>query len=224
MVVSDVNQQEIRGTAFFSQDDLLIKMLTRGDDTHLMVARIVFQDDTIQKGDPRRRVGKNVNLGMSYGLTASGLARDTGLGKKESASVITRYYEAFPGVKRSQDRFKVQAATNMFVRTASGRPVWINPYSDQWETNAVNSPIQGTGGDQLKLAVRLIREKAKEKGLPFGVCLMVHDEIVADVPKECVGEYSKITEESWIDAADYLMPKMPMVIDIAVGDNWGAKK
>lgn len=224
LIVSDVSQQEIRILSYFSRDPILMRILEEGGDTHLETAKLIYEDPYLTHDDPERRVGKDINLGLSYGLTAAGLARNTGITTARAEILLNKYFSTFVGVKRLHGRLLQDAASRLYVETASGRPVWVNPYSKQWENNARNSPIQGTGGDHMKLAAVLTHRKTAEAGIPFTLNLLVHDELVCDTPEGYVERTAEVTHKAWVEAADYLMPGLPMKIDSAVGDNWGCKK
>jgi DNA polymerase I-like protein with 3'-5' exonuclease and polymerase domains len=224
VLVTDMNQQEIRCTAFFSKDDRMMEHLANGEDTHLAVTRAIYGDDTIQKEDPRRATGKAINLGISYGLTAPGLARNAGIPKSEAVKILKKYFEMYPGVKRSHDNFIRYATEHYYVTSSVGRRIYINPYTRQWKQNALNAPIQSTAGEQLKFAAVRLRELCKEKGLDFGLVLLVHDEMVLDVNKKDAYLYKELIDKAWKESGDYAIPGIPIVSDIHEGENWRAKQ
>jgi DNA polymerase-1 len=108
-----------------------------------------------------------------------------------------------------------------YIRTALGRQIWINPYNYQWKNNSINGPIQGTAAEMTKLAVVNLYDLCQLERLQFPVCLIVHDEIVLDIPKEMKGKYIDLLDEAWMNAGKITMPGMPIRYDTRTGKNWG---
>lgn len=219
MLVSDVNQQEVRFLAHQSRDKNLLAILESGEDIHERTRL----DLTAMGLDVDRRLAKDLNFGLSYGLTPWGLSQRTGISKEDAEDFIRAYFQIRPGVSSWIDRTRASAMRIGHVRTASGRPVWINPYSWKGKNNAINAPIQGSGADQLKLAMRYVHEWTHTEGLPYCTVLLPHDELVFDVPKEVMPRYKNLVEEAWLQAARELAPGTPFSVNSATGSSWGCK-
>jgi DNA polymerase-1 len=222
-IISDVAQQEPRITAFLSQDRNLLKALSSGEDIHLYVAREIFNNPKLTKKDKEERdLGKTINLGLTYGLSVYGLSTRTGLSEEEAADKLESYFERFPGVQEYINTSRSKAQLNEYVVAPGGRKIWLNMYDYQWANNAVNAPVQGGAANHTKLTLSIIYKKCQDLKIEFPVCLVVHDEIVADV-KEDLRLYKKLIKESWLEAAAVLFPGIPFEIELHVGTNWGAK-
>lgn len=223
--VVDVNQQEPCITAFHTQDAKLLKATKAHEDLHLAVARTIYHDQTLTKerdGD-KRAIGKAINLGMTYGLTAYGLAARTGMSEEESEKVIKQYFANFGGVFSWIQNQRQIGWKKGYVTTALGRRSYLNLYDRKWENNAINSPIQGGGADFTKIWSRKVWEKCQKQGVPYSVVAWVHDEIVLDVHKECQKETSRILQESFDETALKLYPGVTMAFESESGKSWGAK-
>ena len=214
IMVSDVQQQEPRILAHFSQDQRLLEAFKQGLDIHQAVA---------DRCGVERFMGKQINLGLSYGLTPYGLARNAKISKVEAEKILREYFAQYRGVKAYMARERAKGYRQEKVHSALGRPVWLNLYARQWQNNAVNSPIQSSAGDQTKLAIVKIWRETESAGLPFGVCINVHDEIVLDILPGTTQKYRPIVNQAWTDAGKELFPDIPMVVDIKTGDSWGIK-
>jgi DNA polymerase-1 len=223
-LVTDVSQQEPRVLAYESKDKELIHALATGQDLHLYVARAIFDDDTITKDDPRRRLGKDINLGLSYGLTAYGLAQRTNLSEAEAQELLDAYFRRFKGVRSWISRQRSVALKREYVTTASGRRIWLNLYNNQWENNAINAPIQGGAADHTKRALFLVWDECQKRNWEFPVVMAVHDEIVMDVPKEMLKKMEKLVVDAWLQAAEELFPGIPFKVSADSGPNWACKK
>lgn len=223
MVIADVSQQEPRITAFETQDPGLIKAIHAKEDLHLYVTRQIYGDDTIKKSDPRRSNGKDINLGLTYGLTPHGLAARTEMNEQEAEILVNAYFQRFPHVRQWMERQRQIANRRNYVTTANGRRGWVNMYDKHWQNNVINMPIQGGAADHTKLSLVLAKEMAKDDGLDFDICLVIHDELVADAPTGTVVGWKKIMRDAFTEAADQLYPDIPFVTDVVSGDSWGAK-
>ena len=212
LMVSDVSQQEVRINAFFSKDKGLLEAFERDEDIHQWVADALDVD---------RRKGKDLNLGMSYGMTEHGLAKRTGQTKKEAKIMLSKYFRRFRGVRAYINQKRAEALRYEKVHTATGRPIWMNTYQSQWENNAINSPIQGTAADHTKLALVLMREYSKSK---FSATMAIHDEIVNDLQPGEAKEQKAIALAAWVDAGERIVKGVPMKVDIKTGRDWGVCK
>lgn len=223
MLVVDVAQQEPRCLAYMSKDEELIKALLAREDLHLSVARTIFNEPAMTKDDPRRFIGKTINLGTSYGLTAVGLARRIKVSEDEAQRFLTHYFNRFRAVADWTHRQHSMGQRLGYVATPIGRRVWINPYSKQAMNNTINAPIQGGAADMTKYALAFLHKETKRLGLPYGVCLIVHDEMVADLPKGTIKEYKALQKEAWSEAGKQIIPGIPVEVDMYTGNSWAAK-
>ena len=212
LMVSDVSQQEVRINAYFSKDRGLLEAFEKDEDIHQWVA------DALDVDRPK---GKDLNLGMSYGMTEHGLAKRTGQTKKEAKMMLSKYFRRFRGVRAYINQKRAEAIRYEKVHTATGRPLWMNTYQRQWENNAINAPIQGTAADHTKLALVLMREYSKGK---FRATMAIHDELVNDLKPGEAKEQREIALAAWIDAGKRIVPGVPMKVDIKTGRDWGACK
>lgn len=232
IVVADVAQQEPRILCYMTKDANLLKAFRSGEDIHLYVTREIFQDQTIEEGDKRklhgitmdaRDLGKDINLGTSYGLTAYGLAERTNLDELQAERVIQQYFKRFPRVAAWIPLQRNRARSRGYIETALGRRIYINPYNREWANNAINAPIQGGAADHTKKALVRVWEVARARDLPFCVTMVIHDELVADVPKGLVREYKTIIRSAWLDVAKEIYPGVPFKADVLTGKSWGCK-
>ena len=215
LLVGDVQQQEPSFSAFLSQDPNLTKEIIDGIDLHQRTADLFG----LAGRDARDR-GKAINLGLNYGMSAWGLSGRVGISKEDAEAGIDARNRHYNRYHAWQDRQIRAAKRRGFVTTVTGRPVWVNEYNFGWKRNAINGPIQGSAADQTKLALGYIREQCNSAGIPFVVNLVVHDEIVMDVPKGMMKQYRKIMNDAWMEAGLKLMPTMPTRIDMKSGKNW----
>lgn len=220
----DVSQQEPRILGFLSQDKNLLKAFDNNESIHLYVARLLYDDPTIQKGeDWRYKDGKAISLGISYGLTAKGTAKKTNHTIEESEKLIRTYFDRFPDVENYIIRQRTLALKREFVTTVAGRRIWLNMYNYQWENNAINAPIQGSAADFTKVWGAEIWRLCKKEGIPFPVTMFVHDEIVMDVKKEYFEDIKRINAEAVAKAGE-MFPGIPFTFEENFGDTWACHK
>jgi len=224
MLVADVSQQEPRILGWYSKDKRLLDSIYANADLHLDVTRAVFHDETLTKKSPLRRVGKAINLGLGYGLTSFGLARNLGISEEEAERHIRAYMLKFRGVASWQSSQKRQGFLLEYVRTAAGRRVWINRYAGDWENTTINAPIQGTAAEHTKQALSLLYKECKKRKIEFPVVLIIHDEFVLDIPKDMIEVYTELVNKAFIDSGALLVGDIPMVVNTDTGESWGAKE
>jgi DNA polymerase-1 len=226
LIIADYSSQEPRIAAQLSGDEQLIGVFKSGKDIYVEVARIAF-GETITKADKKRRNEiKNLTLGVFYGKTSYGLSAELGISKEAAQEMINKFFEAFPQVYEYIESNKKQVKKYNYVTTISGRKLWVSPYSTQSERNAANSPIQGSAGDMLKVAIyRFLREFCGDDFIadtPF--VMEVHDEIVMEVPKERAEEAKNLLVKTMIEVAEEFHPSVPAAVEAFVGDNWSCKQ
>lgn len=234
LVVADYSQQEPRIAAYLSKDDELTQMFETGADIHLEVARWVFDEPQMVRSDPRRYVGKTLNLAITYGLTAKALServntynRQNGstdrITVREAQQIINKYFMLFDELKEWIDHMKYVGKRDEYVSTVMGRKVWLNMYNRQWVNNAVNAPIQGGAADQMKLALLKFRAVCKRLGWHYPVVAVVHDEIVLDVPKDIAEQVKDVLVQCMKEAGHELYPDVPWHVDAEIGETWAVK-
>ena len=220
----DISQQEPRILGYLSKDKNLLKAFESNESIHVYVARMIFNDPTIVKGEDKRyKDGKAISLGISYGLTPVGTAKKTGNTLEQSEKLIRDYFNRFPDVENYIVRMRTFALRHGYVQTVAGRRIWLNMYNFQWENNAINAPIQGSAADFTKVWGAEIWRRCKNEGIPFPICMFVHDEIVMDVKQEHFEAVRRINAEAVAKAAE-MFPGIPFTFDENSGSNWACHK
>jgi DNA polymerase I len=224
LLKADYSQIELRLLAHFSEDKLLVEAYRTGEDIHSLTASQVFGVPREEVNAEHRRRAKAVNFGIVYGLSAFGLSQQIGIDQKEAAQFIRAYFENYSGVRDFRDRTLDQARRDMKVTTLFGR---VRPIPDIHSKNfnlrgfaertAVNTPLQGTAADLIKLAMIRIDEVLRERNLKSKMLLQVHDELVFEVPEDEV-EYMKALVADRMENVHAL--SVPLKVDVGVGKNW----
>jgi len=220
LVICDMGQQETRIGAYLSQDRKLIELLSNHDeDIFVAMTRLMYKIE-ILKNDPFRKKTKNTVYGVNYGMSADGFAERYGGTQEEAQEAIDLYFRTFPDF---YSWIVEQRKKRNFVETIYGRRVWLNPYSDQTERNAVNSPISGSAADQMKMALGNIHKKWD---FPFPFCCVgyIHDEVIFDVPEIYADEVGEFISKEMISAAEVQCPGVPFTAEYKVCDDWSEKE
>ncbi|MBL6538855.1 DNA polymerase I [Streptococcus suis] len=225
LLASDYSQIELRVLAHISQDEHLIEAFKRGDDIHTSTAMRVFgieKAEDVTAND--RRNAKAVNFGVVYGISDFGLSNNLGITRKEAKDYIDTYFERFPGIKNYMETIVREARDKGFVETIYKRRRELPEINSRnfnvrnfAERTAINSPIQGSAADILKVAMINLDKAIEEAGLTARLLLQVHDEIVLEVPKaelETVKALVKETMESAIALS------VPLIADENDGQTW----
>jgi DNA polymerase I len=224
LLAADYSQIELRLLAHFSKDKLLVEAFRRGDDIHTLTASQVFGVPPLMVTPDHRRQAKVVNFGIVYGLSAFGLSQQLGITPGEAKKFIEAYFEKYAGVRAFIDATLAQARRDLKVSTLFGR---IRPIPDINSKNpnqrgfaertAVNTPLQGTAADLIKLAMIRIDEELRRSGMKSRMTLQVHDELVFEAPENEVDALRALVREQMENAHPLLVP---LVVDIGVGANW----
>lgn len=223
MMVTDISQQEPSILAFESQDASLLKAVHAGESTHIAVASTMF-GRPIRKSDPEYAIGKQINLGLSYGLTEYGLAEKTNIPVEEAKKFLDIYFKKFPGVHQYIQSHRRSALDNGYVRSAFGRRIYINPYDRQWQNIAINAPIQGGAADFTKLWIIQYWKLCKKRGLDYCLAAPVHDELVLDVPKKQARETKIALDDALEATGKILYPGIPFRSETESGYSWACKQ
>ena len=172
----------------------------------------------------QRRNAKAVNFGIVYGISAFGLSEDLSISRKEANDYITRYFETYPKVKAFLDRQVRTAKEQGFVTTAFGR---IRPIPELKSGNfnirsfgervAMNSPIQGTSADIIKLAMINVEKALKERGFAARIVLQIHDELLLEVPEAEIGEVSALLKKEMEQVVQFAVP---LLVEVNTGKSW----
>jgi DNA polymerase-1 len=224
LLAADYSQIELRLLAHFSQDSLLVEAYRRGDDIHTLTASQVFGVPPLMVTADHRRQAKVVNFGIVYGLSAFGLSENLGIEPAEAKQFINAYFEKYAGVRKFIDKTLDEARRDQKVRTLFGR---IRPIPDINSKNAnlrgfaertaVNTPLQGTAADLIKLAMIRIDDALEQRGLRSRMMLQVHDELVFEVPEREVDRMRTLIRE---EMENVHALTVPLLVEIGVGKNW----
>ncbi len=224
LLAADYSQIELRLLARYSKDKLLVEAFQRGDDIHTLTASQVFGLPPLLVTPEHRRAAKVVNFGIVYGLSAFGLSQQLGIEPAEARKFIDAYFEKYAGVRAFIHATLDETRREQKVKTLFGR---IRPIPDINSKNAtqrgfaertaVNTPLQGTAADLIKLAMIRIDEEIRKRGLKSRMTLQVHDELVFEVPESEVEAMKPLVREH-MEKAHAL--SVPLVVEIGVGPNW----
>jgi DNA polymerase I len=222
LIIADYSQIELRLLAHMSRDAVLVEAFRNGEDIHTRTAAEVFGVPPLMVTPEHRRNAKAVNFGIVYGQTPFGLAGQLGIDRKEAELYIRAYFERYAGVRRFIDATIAEVRRTGVAVTLSGRRRPIpdmqsrNPNARGFaERTAVNTPLQGTAADFIKMAMIQIDEKLR--GMQTRMLLQVHDELVFEAPPEEV-ERVRAMVKSEMETVERLI--VPLVVDVGVGDNW----
>ena len=223
-VDADYSQIELRVLAHMSEDETLIEAYRQAEDIHRITASQVFHVPFEEVTPLQRRNAKAVNFGIVYGISSFGLSQDLDISKKEAAEYIERYFETYPGIKGFLDGLVSGAKEKGYVSTMYGRRRPIPELKSSnfaqrsfGERVAMNSPIQGTAADIIKIAMIRVHDRLKEEGLRSKLILQVHDELLIEAPEEEAERVEQILQEEMQQAAGL---RVPLEIDMHRGKSW----
>ena len=224
LLTADYSQIELRLLAHFSGDPLLVDAYRRGEDIHTLTASQVFGIPPLMVTADHRRQAKVVNFGIVYGLSPFGLSQNLGISTSEAKRFIENYFEKYAGVRKFIDRTLDEARRDMKVKTLFGRVRPIpdinskNPNQRGFaERTAVNTPLQGTAADLIKIAMIRIDQAIRERDLKSRMTLQVHDELVFEVPEAEVDIMRSLVRE-YMEKVHELT--VPLLVEIGIGPNW----
>ncbi len=223
-VDADYSQIELRVLAHMSGDQKLIEAYQQAEDIHRITASQVFHVPFEEVTSLQRRNAKAVNFGIVYGISSFGLSQDLSISTKEAKEYIERYFETYPGIKGFLDGLVAGAKEQGYAATMYGRrrPVPELKSSNFMQRSfgervAMNSPIQGTAADIIKIAMVRVHDRLQEEGLKSRLILQVHDELLVEARLEEAGRVEQILTEEMQQAAEL---KVPLEIDMHRGNNW----
>ena len=221
---ADYSQIELRILAHMSGDEQLIEAYHMDADIHRITASKVFHTPFDEVTDLQRRNAKAVNFGIVYGISSFGLSQDLSISRKEAEGYIKEYFATYPGVKQFLDRTVEEAKKNGYVTTMFGRRRPVPELSSSnfmqrsfGERVAMNSPIQGTAADIIKIAMIAVYRSLKEAGLKSKLILQIHDELVIETYPEEKDRVAQILKDEMQNAADL---SVALEVDLHTGKNW----
>jgi DNA polymerase-1 len=224
LLSADYSQIELRIMAHFSKDAVLVEAFRNGEDIHARTAQEVFGVGPLGQTAEHRRAAKAINFGIIYGLSAFGLAQQLDIPQKEAAQFIAAYFSRYRGVKNYLDRILVETRKTGVAKTLFGRirPMpEINSPQVQLrnfaERTALNSPLQGTAADLIKLAMIAIDLRLTKEKLESRMILQVHDELLFEAPEKEREALEKLVKEE-MEGVHKLI--VPLVVEVGVGPNW----
>lgn len=224
LVVADYSQIELRLLAHMSGDAVLVDAFTHGQDIHTRTAAEVFKVSPLMITPEMRRSAKAVNFGIVYGQTPFGLAQTLGIDRKEAELYIFRYFERYAGVREFIDRTIEEVRETGVSKTLLGRRRPIpdmksrNPSARSFaERTAVNTPLQGTAADLIKLAMIRIAAHLERKRMQSRMLLQVHDELVLEAPGEELDAVSQLVKS---EMENVYQLTVPLIAEVGSGPNW----
>ena len=225
---ADYSQIELRLMAHFSGDPALIDAFRKGEDIHARTASEIFDVPPEWVTPELRSRAKAVNFGLIYGISGFGLSRNTGVSRKEAAAFIEKYFRTYPGVKRFMDRTASEGADRGYAETLMGRRRYLPelkspkaPIREFGKRAAMNTPVQGTAADIIKLAMVRIDKALREAGLRSKLILQVHDELLLECPPEEAERAADLLREAMEGAIEL---SVPLVAEVHSGKNWAEAK
>jgi DNA polymerase-1 len=224
LLSADYSQIELRIIAALSEDPGMLEAFARGDDIHTATAARVYGVEPAAVTREMRARAKMVNFGIPYGISAFGLAQRLNIPRGEAAELIDGYFAKFSGIRGYIDRTIAFAHQHGYVETVTGRRRALPDIHSAnattraaAERNAINTPIQGTAADMIKIAMSRVQDELRRRRLRARLLLQVHDELLLEVPREEVDEVRRLVEKCMKTA---LPLPVPIVVETGVGANW----
>jgi len=224
LLSADYSQVELRILAHCSADEILIKAFKEDEDIHTRTACEVFQVDSASMTDELRRQAKAINFGIIYGMSAFGLSRQLDISNKMAKTYIDHYFARYQGVKQFMDQTIADARQSLHTSTLLGRIRLLPDIENKnamvrqaAERTAINTPIQGSAADLIKVAMIQVDKALIEKKLASAMLLTVHDELVLEVPPDELEVVTRLVKEIMEGVWEL---KVPLKVNIATGTNW----
>lgn len=223
-VDADYSQIELRILAHMSGDEVLIESYKEDEDIHKITASKVFKVPLEEVTKELRSRAKAVNFGIVYGISSFGLGENIGISRKEADTYIKEYFKTYPGIEEFLNKFITEAKKTGFVKTMYGR---IRPVPEIKSGNfmqvkfgeriAMNSPIQGSAADIMKIAMINVYDELRKTGLDAKILVQVHDEILVECKKEDAERISKLLKDTMENAVKL---SVDLEVEVNCGDNW----
>lgn len=224
LISADYSQIDLRALAHISEDATLIETFKKGIDIHTRTASEIFNVDISDVNSDLRRRAKAVNFGIVYGISDFGLSRDTGVSRKEAKRYIEEYLDSYPGVRQYMDNIVEFGKKHGYVETVLKRRRYLPDLNAKnkmvqsfAKRMALNTPIQGSSADIIKLAMLKINDEIETRKLKSQLLIQVHDDLLLEVPKEEIEETTAIVKEAMENAYSL---KVPLEVSLNIGRNW----
>lgn len=224
LISADYSQIELRVLAHLSEDPVFLEAFRKGEDVHRETAAVVFEVDPEEVTGRMRGQAKTINFATIYGQGAFALSKQLGIELDQARDFIRRYFERLAGVRDYLDRTVEEAKSRGYVETIFGRRRYIPELRDKnrnvrafGERTAMNSPIQGSAADIIKVAMIGVERALAEEGVEAAMILQVHDELVLESQEKSSKEAQAIVRREMEQAAEL---RVPLVVDVGSGDNW----
>jgi DNA polymerase-1 len=222
---ADYSQIELRLIAEIAKDDAMLEAFTQGLDIHTATAAKVYQVPLEEVTKEQRYNAKTINFSIIYGAGAQNLSRQLGIKAAEAKKLIESYFEQYKGLKTYMSATIAQAREDGFVTTLMGRKRFLRDINSRnqlarsnEERMAINTPIQGSAADMIKMAMINIHNRLREQQLKTRLILQVHDELLLDVPKNEIDQVKTILSHEMKNAIPNL--SVPIEISMGIGNNW----
>ena len=222
---ADYSQIELRILAHISQDPALLQAFHDGQDIHAATASLVYGVSHDEVDSEMRRIAKILNFGVVYGISPYGISQRAALSVEEGKSFIDTYFGSYPGIGDYIDGIKATAKNQGYVETLMGRKRYIPEINSRTfaarsgaERVAINTPIQGTAADVIKLAMVKLQDRMDEMGLRSLMIVQVHDELIFEVPSDELEDMQAIVLDIMPRAMELAVP---LEVDLKSGENWG---
>jgi len=226
LLSADYSQIELRIVAAISGDKNMCDAFKKGTDIHTATASRVYNVTEKDVTKEMRYKAKSVNFGIIYGQGAFGLADNLGISRTEAKEIIDNYKKEFPGIQKYMDEMINFAREHGYVQTVMGRKRWLRDINSAnftvrgfAERNAINSPIQGTAADMIKLAMKKVYAAMQKEKMKSKMILQVHDELIFDALKSEAKELKPLIIENMQDALP-LPCDVPVIAECGEGENW----
>ncbi len=227
-LAADYSQVELRVLAHVSQDEALINAFQNKLDIHTETASKIFDVPAEEVTSNMRRHAKVINFGIAYGMSAYGLSQDLDISQKEAQDYIDKYFSRFSGVKKYMDNITNKAKEDGYVTTIFDRKRYIADINSKnfhkrsfAKRAAINTPIQGSAADIMKLAMLDVYNYIQNCNLEARILLQVHDELILEVKKDVFAEVAKNVKNRMENTASL---KVPLTVDLQIGNNWRDKE
>jgi len=224
-VGADYSQVELRLLAHLSGDAELIRRFRQGDDIHAATAAAVFGVDPSAVTPELRRRAKVINFGILYGMSPFGLSRELGIGGKEAKTYIDHYFDRYQGVKEYIEGLKIKSRKDGYVLTIMGRRRTLKDIDSRnkvlreaAERMAINTPIQGSAADLIKMAMIRVDREFRKAGMEARLILQIHDELIVEAPEREAAGSERILKEAMEGVAKL---SVPLTVSVSRGKNWG---
>ena len=225
LLSADYSQIDLRVLAHLSGDAELLEAFKRDEDIHRRTASAVFGVESSSVTAGMRRHAKTINFGIVYGMSAFGLARDLGIGREEAQDFIDRYFERYSGVRDYIEKSLADAASRGYVTTILNRRRYVPELNSRSHSTrefgkrmAINTPIQGSSADLIKIAMLEIQREIKRAGWRAVMLIQIHDELLFEVDREQVSSFGEMVKGKMENAKKL---RVPLKARLKMGENWG---